>query len=93
MDVLKLVIHLLLIFKEIILKEELFLIIHILIGILFQIPEIVIVDTNSGWNGKGSMPEISLTLTNLAQGCKFLTNNKTIIYGEWRSPSEYFNYY
>lgn len=58
-----------------------------------NIHEIVIVDTNSGWNGKGSMAEVSLTLTNLSQGCKFLTNNKSIIYSECRSPSDYFNYY
>ena len=40
--------------------------------------EIIIVDTNNGWNGTGSLAEIFESGTDL-QGCKFLTK-KSIIY-------------
>ena len=43
--------------------------------------EITIIDTNNGWNGKGSMAEVLKTLTDV-QGCKFLTDKKSIIYNE-----------
>ena len=43
--------------------------------------EITIIDTDSGWNGRGSMAEVLKTLTD-AQGCKFLTDKKSIIYNE-----------
>ena len=43
--------------------------------------EIIIIDTNNGWNGKGSMAEVLKTLTD-AQGCKFLTDKKSITYNE-----------
>jgi len=41
--------------------------------------EVTIIDQNSGWNGGGSLAEIFITLTD-TQGCKFLTDKKTIIY-------------
>ena len=43
--------------------------------------EIIIIDTNNGWNGRGSMAEVLKTLTDV-QGCKFLTDKKSIIYNE-----------
>ena len=43
--------------------------------------EITIIDQNNGWNGNGSLAEIFRTLTD-AQGCKFLTDKKSIIYNE-----------
>ena len=43
--------------------------------------EIIIIDTNYGWNGAGSVAEVLKTLTD-AQGCKFLTDKKSIIYHE-----------
>jgi hypothetical protein len=43
--------------------------------------EITVVDTNNGWNGKGSMVEVLKNLTDL-QGCKFLTDKKSIIYND-----------
>ena len=43
--------------------------------------EIIIIDTKSGWNGRGSMAEVLKTLTDV-QGCKFLTDKKSIIYNE-----------
>ena len=41
--------------------------------------EIIVVDTNNGWNGTGSLAEIFKYGTTL-QGCKFLTDKKSIIY-------------
>ena len=41
--------------------------------------EVTIIDQNSGWNGGGSLAEVFRTLTD-SQGCKFLTDKKTIIY-------------
>ena len=43
--------------------------------------EIIIIDTNNGWNGRGSMAEVLKTSTD-AQGCKFLTDKKSITYNE-----------
>ena len=43
--------------------------------------EIIIVDTNNGWNGRGSMAEVLKTLSDV-EGCKFLTDKKSIIYNE-----------
>jgi len=43
--------------------------------------EITIIDTNNGWNGAGSMAEVLKTLTDV-QGCKFLTDKKSIVYNE-----------
>ena len=41
--------------------------------------EIIVVDTNNGWNGTGSLAEIFKSGTDL-QGCKFLIDKKSIIY-------------
>jgi hypothetical protein len=43
--------------------------------------EVIIIDQNSGWNGRGSLAEVFKTLTDV-QDCKFLTDKKTIIYYE-----------
>ncbi len=41
--------------------------------------EIIVVDTNNRWNGKGSLAEIFIYGTDL-QDCRFLTDKKSIIY-------------
>ena len=43
--------------------------------------EVTIIDQSSGWNGRGSLAEVFRTSTD-TQGCKFLTDKKTIIYYE-----------
>ena len=43
--------------------------------------EVIVIDTNSGWNGRGSLAEVFKTLTDL-QGCKLITDKKSIIYYE-----------
>lgn len=40
--------------------------------------EISIIDTNSGWNGRGSVVNVSKTLITLAEGCKLLTKDSII---------------
>ena len=40
--------------------------------------EIIIIDTNSGWNGKGSYADVCKTLITLNQGCKLLTKDSII---------------
>ena len=40
--------------------------------------EIIIIDTNCGWNGRGSLAEVFKTLTDF-QGCKLITDNNNII--------------
>ena len=43
--------------------------------------EVIIIDTNNGWNGRGSLAEVFKTLTDV-QGCKFITDKSNIIYYE-----------
>ena len=40
--------------------------------------EIIIIDTNNGWNGKGSYADVSKTLVTLNPGCKLLTKDSII---------------
>ena len=40
--------------------------------------EIIIIDTNNGWNGKGSYADVCKTLITLNQGCKLLTKDSII---------------
>ena len=40
--------------------------------------EIIVIDTNAGWNGRGSLAEVFKTLTDF-QGCKLKTDNNNII--------------
>ena len=42
--------------------------------------EVIIIVTNNGWNGKGSMAEVLKTLSHTSQGCKFLLEKKSIVY-------------
>ena len=42
--------------------------------------DIIIIDTNNGCNGRGSMVEVLKTLTTLGQGCQFLMDKKSIKY-------------
>ena len=42
--------------------------------------DIIIIDTNNGWNERGSMVEVLKTLTTLGQGCQFLMDKKSIKY-------------
>lgn len=40
--------------------------------------EINIIDTNSGWNGRGSVANVSKTLVTLSEGCKLLQKDSII---------------
>ena len=43
--------------------------------------EVIVIDTNHGWNGRGSLAEVFKTLTDV-QGCKFITDKSNIRYYE-----------